>query len=118
MTNGVSVTSQGKSEYRITWPQAVKFDWKTLLLACLHQIRVLSQEESEDQVIGVEGERERLLSWLRSLEIVDEENMKRYEQAMTASLHSGPEHPQKKIAEHPPETAQRHAGKSRRRNKR
>ena len=111
MTNGVSVTSQGKSEYRITWPQAVKFDWKTLLLVCLHQIRVLSRKESEDEVIGVEGERERLLNWLRSLEIVDEENMKRYEQAMTARLSSGPEHPRNK-------TAQRPSGKSRRRDKR
>ncbi len=39
--------------------------------------------EGYDMVIGVEGERETLLDWLRSLEMIDEENMKSYEEAMT-----------------------------------
>lgn len=111
MTNRVRVTSQGQGEYRITWLRAVKFDWKTLLLACIHQVRVLSQRESEDEVIGVEGERERLLNWLRSLEMVDEENMKKYEEVMTASLSSAPENRRNT-------TVQRPSGKSRRRDKR
>ena len=88
MANGLSITSQGNDEYCITWAQPVKFDLKILLLACLHQMTVLSQEESEDRVIGVEGEREMLLGWLRSLEMIDEENMKSYEEAMTVSLSS------------------------------
>jgi hypothetical protein len=85
MENGLSILSQGNDEYRITWAQPVKFDLKILLLACLHKIRVFSQEENEDKVIGVEGEREMLLGWLRSLEMIEEESMKSYEEAMTVS---------------------------------
>lgn len=110
MANGVSVVSLGDGEYRITWPQPVRFDLKTLLLACLHHIKVLSQEEDEDQVIGVKGERESLLNWLRSLEMIDEENMKLYEEAMTVSLLS--EHGRRRD-----QTAQRPSGKSRRRDR-
>ena len=92
MANEISVASLGDGEYRITWSQPVRFDMKTLLLACTHQIRVLSQEDNEDKVIGVEGERETVLNWLRSLEMIDEENMKSYEEAMTVSLLSRSSH--------------------------
>ena len=111
MANQVNVASLGDGEYRITWPQSVRFDLKTLLLACTHYLRVLSLEEDEDRVIGVEGERELLLKWLRSLEMVDEENMKLYEEAMTVSLLS-------KAGRRQNETAQRPSGKSRRRGSR
>jgi hypothetical protein len=83
MANGVSVASLGNGEYRIMWEQPVKFDMKFLLLAGTHNLRVISPDESQEMVIGVEGERETLLDWLRSLEIIDEENMKFYEEAMT-----------------------------------
>ena len=108
MANGVSVASLGDGQYRITWPQPVRFDLKTLLLACTHHLRVLSQEEDEDQVIGVEGERELLLNWLRSLQVIDEENMKLYDEAMTESLLSKPGRRRNK-------TSQRPFGKSRHR---
>jgi hypothetical protein len=125
MTNGISITPQDTGEYRITWQQPVKFDLKTLVLVCMHQVRVISPDESEDTVIGVEGERERLLAWLRSLQIVDEENMRHYEQAMTASLSSAPGQQESNIAPHPGGVvepprgdAQRPSGKHRRRHKR
>lgn len=110
MANGVSIASLGDGEYRITWPQPVKFDLKTLFLACAHQIRVLSQEEDEDKVIGIEGERETLLNWLRSLEMIDEENMKFYEEAMTVSLLSRSGHRRNKTA-HRPSGKSRHRGR-------
>ena len=100
MANRVSVASLGDGEYRIAWPQPVRFDLKTLFLACAHQISVLSQEEDEDKVIGVEGERETLLNWLRSLEMIDEENMKFYEEAMTVSLLSRSGHRRNKKSRH------------------
>ena len=100
MANGVSIASLGDGEYRITWPQPVKFDLKTLFLACIHHLRVLSQVENEDMVIGVEGERELLLNWLRSLEMIDEENMKLYEEAMTVSLLSEPGRRRNKKSRH------------------
>jgi hypothetical protein len=83
MENKARVAPLGNGEYQIIWPEPFKFDMNFFLLAGTHKIRVLLQDGSEDIVTGVEGERETLLDWLRSLEMIDDANMKEYEEAMT-----------------------------------
>ena len=83
MAEKVVVSPLGNNEYRITFPKPIKFDMKFFLQAGTHKIRILSPNEKKEMVIGVEGEKETLLSWLRSLGAIDEVNIKSYEEAMT-----------------------------------
>jgi len=83
MANKTLVSSIGNGEYRIIFPQSTKFDMTAILQTGTHKIRVLSPKGSEDLMIGVEGERETLLDWLRGLEGVDPAVLKSYEEAMT-----------------------------------
>jgi hypothetical protein len=76
------VASLGNGEYQITFPQPIKFDMNFFLQAGTHKIRVLSPDDRSEMAIGVEGEREILLSWLQSVG-VDQDNLKSYEEAMT-----------------------------------
>lgn len=76
------VSPLGNDEFRITWPEPFKFDMKFILLAGSYNIRVLSTDETREMVIGVEGKKETLLSWLRSLGYIDEENLRSYEESM------------------------------------
>ena len=83
MSDKAIVESLGNREYRITWPKPFKLAMNFFLLARSYQIKVVSPEESGELVSGVEGEKESLLSWLRSIEIIDEANLKSFEEAMT-----------------------------------
>lgn len=58
------------------------YNMKFILLAGSHNIRVLSTDETREMVIGVEGKKETLLSWLRSLGYIDEENLRSYKESM------------------------------------
>ena len=83
MTDKAIVEFQGNNEYRITWPEPFKLDMKFFLLARSYKIKTFSPDESGELVISVEGEKESLLSWLRDIEVIDEENLKSFEESMT-----------------------------------
>ena len=83
MTDKAIVEFQGNNEYRITWPKPFKLDMKFFRLARSYKIKAFSPDESGELVISVEGEKESLLSWLRDIEVIDEENLKSFEEAMT-----------------------------------
>ena len=85
MTNKAKaiVEFQGNDEYRITWPEPFKLDTKFFLLARSEEMKVVSPDESGEMVIGVEGKKQSLLSWLREIEVIDEDNLKSFEEAMT-----------------------------------
>jgi hypothetical protein len=83
MADKVLVSSLGNGEYRLTFPKPIKFDMNVFLQTGSHNMRLLSPDESRETIIGIEGKRETLLDWLRSLEGVDEANLKSYEESMT-----------------------------------
>jgi hypothetical protein len=83
MTDKAIVSPLGNGEYRIMFPKPTKFDMNFILTAGDHKIRVLSTDKNREDVIGVEGEKQTLLSWLRSIGGIDEANMKSYEESMT-----------------------------------
>ncbi|RMD65790.1 hypothetical protein D6817_05415 [Candidatus Pacearchaeota archaeon] len=71
------VESLGDGEYRILFAEPVKFSIKFLLLAGSHNLRVITDNDTE-LAFGVEGKRETLLNWMDSLEIVTREAMDQF----------------------------------------
>ena len=74
----------GDNEYRITFAEPIKFTLNFLLLAGTHNIRVLTDKDTI-LVFGVEGKRETLLDWLKSLEFVSQEAIDEFALLMTPS---------------------------------
>ncbi len=83
MDNKNFVSHLGNGKYRFEFSQPIKFGENFLLLAGTHKINVLSPKDNSGLVIAVEGQREALLSWFRSLEIIDAAQLKEIEDAMT-----------------------------------
>lgn len=83
MVTSPVVSKLGHDEYRITFPRPVKFDMNLFLLAGTHKIRLVSPNEDREKVIAIEGEKETLLDWLRSIGGITEEAIKSYEDAMS-----------------------------------
>lgn len=78
------VTSFGNGMFRITWAHPPKLTMKLYLLLRTHNIEVLTDSEGESQlVLGVQGRRDVLLSWLESLQIFNEEELENYKELMT-----------------------------------
>jgi hypothetical protein len=77
------VTSLGDNEYRITYYEPFKYTMKFFMLVSSHNIRVLSDREYQ-LVFGVEGKRETLLSWYRSLSGVAPEVIDELDELMTS----------------------------------
>ncbi len=76
------VYSLGNTEYRITFVEPFKFTMNFFLLAGSHKIRILSDSDAE-LVFGVEGERDVLISWLKSLNGVTREAIDEFASSMT-----------------------------------
>ena len=84
MTEQDVVSSIGNDEYRIMFAQPIEFDGQLdfFSLASIHGIKLLLPGETGEIALGVEGKKESLLSWLRSLD-VDEASLKAYANAMS-----------------------------------
>jgi hypothetical protein len=78
------VSSIGNGEYRIVFAQPIEFDGQIdfFIIASAHSVKLLLPGGTGEIAIGVEGKKESLLSWLRSLD-VDEASLKSYADAMT-----------------------------------
>jgi hypothetical protein len=83
MTKQDVISSIGNGEYRILFAQPIEFDGRTdfFILASVHGVKLLLPVETGETAMGVEGKKESLLSWLRSLD-VDEASLKSYADAM------------------------------------
>ena len=77
------VTSFGNGIFRITSSNPMKLNMRFLLLARTHKIQILTDSDGESQlVLGVQGERDILLNWLESLEILSPEELENYRDLM------------------------------------
>ena len=81
MTDQDVVSSIGNGEYRIIFSQPIEFDMDFFFVASAHSVNLLLLDEKSETAIGVEGKKESLMNWLRSLE-VDEASLKSYSDSM------------------------------------
>ena len=76
------VSSLENGEHRIVFIEPFKLTMSFLLLAGSHNMRILSDSDSEF-IFGVEGKKSTLISWLESLKVVTKEAINEFASAMT-----------------------------------